>query len=249
MDGWRSDVQDRRDILTFVAMKTPAVLLGLLILTGEFATPAAAQLVHVSATLDDSEGILLRADNASIPWDDSRAIVTQLNFSYDLRVPIGTHDPRSFWHIKGYAPAARRSFDFARPIDFTTAFDRGLSFVYLDDAAFEDFRLTLVFDKPIAPDGRPPFPLPSLGPDLSGFSIHGGNSLYHIDHLIEAFGGGRISAITTEFIPIPESSSYAVGAVLLATGLIAARRRRARRRGELRFNAWTEAPPASLTEI
>ena len=88
--------------------------------------------------------------------------------------------------------------------------------------------MTLVFNTPIGPSG-PPYPLPPLGllDDFrsSGFSVTSGNSLYNFDHLNGALGGGNITAITTEFIPIPESSSYAIGAVLILMGLIAVRRR------------------------
>ena len=211
-------------------MKISSYLLGLLGLTGPLAVTATGQLIHVTATLDDAY-VLFRADDASIPWDNTPAFVTEFDFRYDLRVPIGTHDPRSFWHMKGYSPQVRRTFDVTRPIDFASVFDRALSFEYFrsDDSVYEDFRLMLVFNTPIGPGG-PPYPLPPLGllDDFrsSGFSVTSGNSLYNFDHLNGAFGGGKITALTAEFIPIPESSSYALGAAVVLMGLIAVRRRR-----------------------
>lgn len=206
-----------------------------LCLAGPTLSPVVAQLIHISVDMPDGF-LLFKTDDASIPWNTSAGFITQLDFTYDSQAHVGELDPgRNTWHMRVENPALGQNFEFTRPFERVWTFDQGLTFEYAihEINAFAEATLTLVFDSPIPTDGSlPKFPLPELGSTdfpvfrQSHFGFYGTNSVFHVPHLAEAYGGSDIRSITVTMTPIPEPSIYGLAALAVAGAAIVARRRK-----------------------
>ena len=185
---------------------------------------ASAQLVRLSFTLEPDPVILFRAGHATTPWDRAAGFVTDLDLQYDLQATPGMLAPeRNFWHAH-IESSELGNFDLVRPIHDIYVMGNYVEFSYRNRMGpFETFSLSLVFHEDVSLHGempRPPFPgLDTEGLLRSGFSIDGGRSYFDVPDLAEGYGGGRIQSV--EMTPIPESSTYGLGLlVVLSTVLL-----------------------------
>lgn len=216
-------------------MNSRGVLLTLLGFFGALVAPARAQLIHLSI---EAEGSLIFHSNvAGNEWDRSTGLITKLDLYYDSQIPIGAwRDPsKNFWKIRIEAPQNGRTFVFARAFDqiYVAEDNMGLSFEYFRSRPHEDFGLGLVFASPFtaAEGGLPLLPLPALGSTeytRSSVSLMGVQSWFPDPDIADAYGGGEILSVTATFIPVPEPSTYAIGALLMLAAVIGVRRRNLR---------------------
>ena len=212
--------------------------LGLMVLvSGVIATSTFAQLVHLSFTEPDNF-INFRADDVNVPWNLTGGEMTRLDIFYDVDQQNGTpegRDPsRNFWRAEVHAHLIG-PFEIIRPIKFieimeTTGGASSFEIWHLrETGGFEEFQFTLQFT------GTDPTALPVPPFDLgrAAFTIRGGGSLFDEPRMGEGYGGGIFNVGTASIVPypgfnpVPESSTYAWGAlVLLTLALAQAKRRR-----------------------
>lgn len=216
-------------------MNPRRVLCGCLAFASAITAPVFAQLVHLSFELDQAS-ILFHTSNAGSPWDRELGFVTKLDLYYDAEAPlVGMRPGKNWWKAKVEVPSQDHSFSIARPIDSIQVLDQGLWFVFgrSGPGVFEDFELTLVFDSPIPTEGLLPIPpLPDLGETEfveSGFRVFAGRTFFPVADVVEGYGGGAIVGYTAEILPVPEPSTYALGALLFTGAAIIVRRRHAAR--------------------
>lgn len=216
-------------------MNTRRVLVALFTLVGAFFAPASGQFIHLSFEVDQA-GILFHTSNAGSPWDREIGFVTKLDLYYDAEAPlVGMRPGKNWWQARVDVPWKDHSFLITRPIDTIHVWDHGLGFVFerFGPGVFEDFELTLIFDAPIPTEGLLPIPpFPALGETEfaeSGFSLFAGRTFFPVADVVEGYGGGGFVSYTAEILPVPEPSTYAIGALVLTGAVIAVRRRRFRR--------------------
>jgi len=215
-----------------LGMNLRGVATALCVFAGAFIAPATAQLVHLSFDIGEAR-MLFHSIHAESPWNREGGFVTKLDLYYDAEAPlVGMRPGKNWWQAKVDVPAQKRSFLIARPVQEIERLENisGLRFAFRrnDAIAFEEFELTLIFDSPIATEGL--LPIPPL-PDLdvtelsrSQFGLFGGQTFFPVADVAEGFGGGQIYGI----LPVPEPSTYAIGALVLMGVVVAIRRRRCR---------------------
>ena len=215
-------------------MNLRSVATALFAFAGAFTAPASAQFIHLSFDVGQSEaGILFHTSNAASPWDHEIGFVTKLDLYYDAEAPlVGMRPGKNWWQMRVEVPSREHSFLITRPIDTISRWENGLWFIFerSGPGVFEDFELTLVFDSLIPTEGRLPIPpLPGLGEAEfvePGFSVFAGRTFFPVADVVEGYGGGAIYNYTAEILPVPEPSTYAIGALILTGAVVAVRRRR-----------------------
>jgi len=210
-------------------MNFRSILLAALCLAGPSLAPAVAQLIHISVNNPD-DGLLFKADDGSLLWNTSTGYITQLEFTYDSQAHVGALDPgRNGWKMRVENPTLGRNFTIQGAFQRVSTGEQNVLFEY--SRPNEDVELNLVFDSLIPTDGTlPQFPLPALGSTEythSNFRFFSGNTLFHVPHLAEAYGGvGNIQSITVWMTPIPEPSVYGLAALAMVGAAVVVRKRR-----------------------
>jgi hypothetical protein len=215
-------------------MNTRRFVLALLGLAGVLSAPAPAQIIHLSIEPDEAF-VLFHTSNAGSPWDREVGLITKLDLYYDAESPLlGIRPDKNWWQMRVDVPWRDHSFLLKRPITSVYVWDRGMSFEFARHAAgvFEEFRFSLFFDDPIPTEGLLPIPpFPSLSEEdwgQSSFHVDAGRTLFPVADVTEVYGGGRITDYEVEILPVPEPSTYAAGAVVLAGVAMILRRTRRR---------------------
>jgi hypothetical protein len=198
-------------------------LLAVTLLGGALLTPCAAQLVHLSFS-EPNNTLHFRADHI---LNFTIGVMTRLDVFYDVeqqKGPVANRDPsRNFWHAN-FEVHRLGNFEVIRSIDSIGIFSSstpGFSSFWLrhleDDGIYEhfEFRLDFTDDDPDAiPD--PPFVL-----GRNSFELEAGRSFFDAPGLNSGYGGGGFDVATAAIVPypgirpIPEPSTYAVGALVL----------------------------------
>jgi len=203
-------------ITPYKAMKytLPLVIFGAAVLTS-----AQAQLVHLS--FKDPEGLFLfRANSALIPWDHTTGDVSKFDIFYDpaadLSVPL---DPaKNVW--RAIVTSSLGNFEVVRPIQSITDSGNYLEFQYNSEPplgyGLMDFSVSYT-----ASHADSSLPVPPIDLGESNLYLSGGLDFFNIPHLGEGYGYAGFSSATAEtassvdFTPVPEPSTYALGAVAL----------------------------------
>jgi hypothetical protein len=225
-------------------MNSRGVLFTLLVFVGALLAPARAQLIHLSIETEGS--LIFHSPVAGNEYDHATGLITKLDVYYDSQVPLGAwRDPsRNFWKMRVDVPEAGSSFVFARSFDqiYVGEDKMGISFEYFRSMPYEEFSFSLIFATPFTASdaGFPLPPLPALGSTewvASSYKVMGTRSWFPDPGVAEAYGLGGISSVTATFIPVPEPSTYAVGALLMVAVVIGVRRRSLRRSAGIAVNA------------
>jgi len=192
----------------------PVVIFGAVVLTS-----AQAQLVHLS--FKDSDGLFIfRADSGLIPWDHTIGDVSKFDIFYDpaadLSLPL---DPaKNVW--RAVVTSSLGNFEVVRPIQYITLSADSMEFQYNGVAPLAygvmDFSINYA-----ASHADSPLPVPPIDLGESNLYLSGGLDFFNIPHLGEGYGYAGFSSATAEtassvdFTPVPEPSTYALGAVAL----------------------------------
>lgn len=217
-------------------MNSRGALLTLLVFGGALVAPVRAQLIHLSIETEGS--LIFHSPVAGNEWDRATGLITKFDLYYDSQVPLGAwRDPsKNFWKMRIEVPENGRTFDIARAFTHIGVGEDNMNlyFEYFTSIPYEEFELLLVFASPFtaAEGGLPLAPFPALGSAEYGdsfLSVMGTRSWFPDPGIAEAYGIGEIVSVTATFIPIPEPSTYAIGALLCIAAAIGVRRSRLRR--------------------
>lgn len=217
-----------------VGMTPRSVLAAFFAFAGAFGAPTSAQFIHMSFDIGvEDAGILFHTSSAASPWDHEFGFVTKLDLYYDAEAPlVGMRPGKNWWQMKVDVPFQDHEFLITRSVDSILRSENSLLFISerFGPGVFEDFELLLIFDSVIPTEGLLPIPpLPALGEwefAEPNFSVFAGRTYFPVADVVEGYGGGRIYGYTAEIMPVPEPSTYAIGALVLTGAAIAVRRRR-----------------------
>jgi len=202
-------------------------LLPLLVLFGVMLVSARAQLVHLAFRGFDGT-LLFRADSGLIPWDHSIGQITRLDIYYDPAADLSKPlDPaKNVWRV---LVTSERMGDhtITLPIEQIFVGETYLEFQRNSNSPFGILDATVAY----TPTDFPNLPTPPITFGESNIYFSGGEEVFGIHRLAEAYGYGSYDRVKAEMVagvglsPVPEPSTYGLCAGALLTGLILKRRR------------------------
>ena len=204
-------------------------LLALTWFAGAMLTPGAAQLVHLSFSQPQNT-LHFRAEHI---LNFTIGQMTRLDIFYDVeqqKGPVANRNPsRNFWHarVESYRLG---NFDVIRPIVGIGIFPSstpGLSSFWLrhreDATNYDQFEFKLDFT-----DSDPTeIPVPPFVLGRNTFVLDAGRSFFDAPGLNYGYGDGGFGIATATIVPypgfrpIPEPSTYALGALIMLSAVVA----------------------------
>ena len=231
-------------------MKISAPVFTLALVAMSISGPLHAQLVHLSFVAEQFTGsVSIRGDrHLFYPWDTAgRGPLDEplyFDLYYDPNAPqtgsedwgaanYGRLDPnRNSFRMRYQGYGMEKPLDVSRPITGFAVFERQMSFMETLDAnwPYPNFEFNMHFqDHPSVDFAVPQPPFPAFEPlRLPHLFLESGRSLFDLEGLAEASFSVRFTAmeyeIISDFKPIPEPSTYGLGAALLLGGAWGLRR-------------------------
>jgi hypothetical protein len=230
-------------------MKIYPTILALTFLASGVFVSSHAQLVHLSFEAnEENASYYLRGDRFMFyPWDTvgtgGLTSLLRLDIYYDLNAPqirppdemgasYGLSDPsKNFFRLRYHAQNVDQPFDIVRPLRGITVGESALYTGWQGNES-ERFELNLPFEAPISVDYAlpvPPFPefLALSGPHMI---LTGSADLFELQGLLEGRISARFDTVQAEiipaFTPVPEPSTYGIGALLAIGAALWSRRRK-----------------------
>ena len=230
-------------------MKATAPLFIIALVAMSMSAPLHAQLVHLSFVAEESTGsVSIRGDrHLFYPWDTAGRgpLEAPLYFDlyYDLNAPQtgsedwgafyrGSDPNRNFFRMRYQGPGMGKPFDVSRPISGFGVYDDEMRIVQKLNPfwSYPDFEFRMEFQSSPSVDfATPQPPFPPFDPlDLPHLFLEGGLSLFDFEGLGEASFSVRFTdveyEIISDFRPIPEPSTYGLGATLVIGAALGLRR-------------------------